>query len=157
MADARFEDADEGPLNLLARDEGDLRVISTLVQDAVLPASEMTWQKSRRRFVALVNRFRWEDRAAAEASKRPYERVRALLVIEDVLAVKSQGIARDADTVLSLLSIDWQAGADGAGRVILTLAGDGAVAIEVEAMEVTLHDVTRPYIAPSRKVPDHGA
>lgn len=157
MADARFEDAEEGPLNLVARDGDDLRVISALVQDAILPASEMTWQKSRRRFVALVNRFRWEDRAAAEAAKRPYERVRSLLVIEEVLAVRSQGVSRDADTVLSLLSVDWEAGPDGTGRVILTLAGDGAVAVEVEAMEVTLHDVTRPYVAPSRKVPDHGA
>ena len=38
--------------------------------------------------------------------------------------------------------------------MILTLAGDGAVALEVEALEVTLHDVTRPYRAPSGKVPE---
>lgn len=157
MADARFEDADEGPLNLVARDADDLRVISALVQDAVLTASDMTWQKGRRRFVALVNRFRWEDRAAAEAAGRPYERVRALLVVEEVQAVRTQAIARDGTTVLSLLSLGWEAGPDGTGRVVLTLAGDGAVAVEVEAMEVTLHDVTRPYVAPSRKLPDHGA
>ena len=158
MADARFEDAEEGPLNLVARDADDLRVISALVQDAVLPVTEMRWQKGKRRFVALLNRFRWEDRAAAEAARRPYERVRSLLVIEDVQAVRVQGVdRRDADTVLSLLSLDWQAGADGTGRVVLTLAGDGAVAVDVEAMEITLHDVTRPYAAPSGKAPDHGA
>jgi hypothetical protein len=158
MADARFEDAEEGPLHLLARDAEDLKVISALVQDAVLPATDMTWQKARRQFVLLLNRFRWEDRAAAEAAGRPYERVRALMVISDVAAVKVQGIGpRDADTVLSLLAVDWQAGEDGTGRVLLTLAGDGAVALEVEALEVSLQDVTRPYVAPSRKMPDHGA
>lgn len=156
--DARFEDAEEGPLHLLARDAEDLKVISALVQDAVLPATDMTWQKAQRRFVLLVNRFRWEDRAAAEAAGRPYERVRSLLVIGDVQAVRAQGLdRRDADTVLSLLSLDWQAGEDGTGRVLLTLAGDGAVAVDVEALEVSLQDVTRPYVAPSRKVPDHGA
>ena len=156
--DARFEDAEEGPLHLLARDAEDLKVISALVQDAVLSATDMTWQKAQRRFVLLVNRFRWEDRAAAEAAGRPYERVRSLLVIGDVQAVRAQGLdRRDADTVLSLLSLDWQAGEDGTGRVLLTLAGDGAVAVDVEALEVSLQDVTRPYVAPSRKVPDHGA
>ena len=135
-----------------------LKVISALVQDAVLPATDMTWQRAQRRFVLLVNRFRWEDRAAAEAAGRPYERVRSLLVIGDVQAVRAQGLdRRDADTVLSLLSLDWQAGEDGTGRVLLTLAGDGAVAVDVEALEVSLQDVTRPYVAPSRKVPDHGA
>ncbi|MEY4984490.1 MAG: hypothetical protein RIR62_2756 [Pseudomonadota bacterium] len=158
MADARFEDADDGPLHLVARDAEDLKILSALAQDAVLPATEMTWQKARRQFVLLLNRFRWEDRAAAEAAGRPYERVRTLMVISDVVAVRVQGIdRRDADTVLSLLAVAWQAGEDGTGRVLLTLAGDGAVALDVEALEVSLQDVTRPYAAPSGKVPDHGA
>ena len=38
---------------------------------------------------------------------------------------------------------------------VLVLAGDGAVMVEVEAIEVTLHDVTRPYVAPSQKKPEH--
>ena len=61
----------------------------------------------------------------------------------------------DADTVLSLLSISFEAGEDGTGTVILTLAGDGAIALSVEALEVVLRDVTRPYVAPSHKAPQH--
>lgn len=156
MADARFEDGEVGPLNLVARDAEDLQVISALVQDAVLTGADLTFQKSKRRFACLINRFRWEDEAAAEASKRPYERVRAMLVIEDAGAVRSQGIDRgDPETVLSILSLDWAAGADGTGAVTLVLAGDGAVRVEVEALEVTLHDVTKPYLAPSRMKPGH--
>lgn len=156
MADARFEDGNEQPLNLLAQDADDLPVISALVQDAVLPVTEMTWDRKARRFALLLNRFRWEDRTAAEAAKRPVERVRSLLVIEDVLAVKTQGIdRRDRDTVLSLLAVAWEPGPDGTGRLVLTLAGDGAVAVEVEALDVALRDVTRPYRAPSGKVPSH--
>lgn len=156
MADARFEDGEVGPLNLVARDGDDLAIISALVQDAVLTGADLKWERGKRRFACLVNRFRWEDREAAEAAKRPYERVRALLVIEDAGAVRSQGIDRgDPETVLSILSLGWEAGEDGTGVVTLVLAGDGAVRVEVEALEVTLHDVTRPYLAPSRMKPEH--
>jgi Protein of unknown function (DUF2948) len=156
MTDARFEDGGEGPLRLVAQDAEDLKVISTLVQDAVLPVTAVTLDAKRRRFALLVNRFRWEDRAEAEAVGRAYERVRSVLVVEDVLKVQSFGFDRaDVDLVLSLLSLDFSAGQDGAGRLTLTLAGDGAIALDVEALEVRLDDVTRPYRAPSGKVPKH--
>ncbi|MDH2327503.1 DUF2948 family protein [Cereibacter sp. SYSU M97828] len=157
MADARFEDGDERPLYLGAEDADDLRVISTLVQDAVLPISEMKYRPSKRQFALLLNRFRWEDREAAERSGRGVERVQSLLSFDGVLAVRSHGIDRsDADTVLSVLSVEWKAGEDGTGAVEITLAGDGAVALDMEACDATLRDVTRPYLAPSRKAPQHG-
>ncbi|MEZ5911383.1 MAG: DUF2948 family protein [Paracoccaceae bacterium] len=156
MSDARFEDGAEGPLHLKARTDDDLAVIAALVQDAVLPITEIRWQPQKRRLALLINRFRWEDRAAAEARGRPYERVQALLVIDEAGAVASQGIDRaEVDTVLSLLDIGFAAGPDGTGHVTLVLAGDGAIRIAVEALEVTLKDVTRPYVAPSRKAPSH--
>jgi len=156
MADARFEDATEAPLHLVARDTEDLAVLSALVQDAVFPISEMRWQKGPRRFALLINRFRWEDRDAAERAGRRFERVQSLLVVDEALSVRTQGIDRqDRDVVLSLLSVGFEPGEDGTGRVILTLAGDGAIALEAEALEITLKDVTRPYLAPSGKVPGH--
>ena len=157
MTDARFQDGGEGPLRLVAQDAEDLKVISTLVQDAVLPVTEMSHDPTRRRFALMLNRFRWEDRTQAEAVGRAYERVRSVLVIDDVLRVLSQGFDRgDKDLVLSILSLDFAPGADGTGRLTLTLAGDGAIALDVEALEVRLDDVTRPYRAPSGKMPHHG-
>jgi len=151
VEDARFEDAGEAPVALKALDGEDLKVISTLVQDAIFPIGEMTWDRTQRRFALLLNRFRWE-----EAGRKTPERVQSVLVIEDAMKVSSQGIDRtDAEMVLSLLALDWHAGEDGTGRIELLLAGDGAVAIEVEALEVTLKDVTRPYIAPSGQAPGH--
>ena len=156
MTDARFEDADDAPLRLVAQDAEGLSVLSTLLQDAIFPITEMAYAARRRCFALLVNRFRWEDRDAAERARRGYERVQSLLVFEDVLSVKSQGIDRgDADTVLSLLSITFRPGTEGAGRVELTLAGDGAIALEVEALDATLRDVSRPYLAPSGRAPAH--
>ena len=156
MGDARFEDGGDKPLRLKALDGEDLTVLSSLAQDAVFPASEMKWDRKARRFALLINRFRWEDAPNAKIGKRQVERVQAVLSIEDVVAVQTQGVSgRDADTIHALLSVTFEAGDDGTGRVILTLSGDGAIAIDVEALEIMLRDVTRPYIAPSRKVPQH--
>lgn len=156
MSDAKFEDGGEAPLHLVAQDAEDLKVISTLVQDAVLPATELAFDPRRRRFALLLNRFRWEDRVEAERAGRAYERVRSVLVVEDVRKVQSSGFDRaDRDLVLSLLSMDFTPGEDGTGRLTLTLAGDGAIALDVETLDLRLEDVTRPYRAPSGKVPKH--
>lgn len=156
VEDARFEDGGERPLYLKAEMAEDIPVIAALVQDAVLTIADMSWQPRRRRLAFLINRFRWEDHGAAEARGRGFERVRSLLVIDGVTRVASQGIDRaDTAEILSILSIEWTPGADAAGRVDLVLAGDGAIAAEVECLDITLKDVTRPYFAPSRKAPAH--
>ena len=151
MTDARFEDAAEGPLRLIARDAEDLQVIAALAQDAVLPASEMRFDRARRRFAMLLNRYRWEG-------PKKGERVQAVLAVEDVMEVKRQGPdPRDPDMVLSLLTLAFVPGEDGTGAVEMTFSGDGALRLSVEALEVTLRDVTRPYRAPSGHEPKHEA
>ena len=151
--DARFEEGREAPLNLGALDADDLKVLSALVQDAVFPTSEMQWLPKERRFAVLLNRFRWED---AGRDRHGAERVQSVLVIDNVMKVASQGVSRgDKDVVLSVLSVEWRAGDAPGGAVEVLLAGDGAIRLEVEALEVGLRDVTRPYRAPSGQVPDH--
>lgn len=154
--DARFEDGREKPIRLRAEDAEDLGVIAALVQDAILPGSEISWIAGKRRFACLINRFRWEDKVA-RAGPHPPERVQAVLQFDDVMAVKSQGLAAGAfrDVVLSILTLGFEPGTDGAGRILLTFAGDGAIGLGVETVNVTLQDVTRPYRAPSGKVPEH--
>lgn len=150
MPDARFEDGAGRPLRLRAEDADDLNVISTLLQDAVLEAGDISWMPRRRRFAVLLNRFRWEERGG------PAERTRAVLEIGAVLRVQSQGVdPRERDLVLSLLCLVFDPGEDGAGRMRLILAGDGEIALDVECVDVALSDVTRPYLAPSGKRPGH--
>ena len=111
----------------------------------------------RREFALLLNRFRWEDSDFAEVSGRPYERVRSLVTIQDVLSVRSQGLdPREGDQVLEILSLGWRPGDDGTGHLLLTLAGDGAIRLGVECLDIQIRDVTRPYAAPSGRAPDHG-
>ncbi|RME13942.1 MAG: DUF2948 family protein [Alphaproteobacteria bacterium] len=156
MEDARFEDGADRPLRLVAFDAEDLKVISALVQDAVLPMSEMKWEARNRRFALLVNRFRWEDLEQAERMHRPVERVQSVLAFNDVEKVKVQGLdPKEKDVVLSILSLSFEPTDEVSGRVIITLAGDGAIALEVEALDAILRDVTRPYVDPARRAPSH--
>ncbi len=153
--DARFSDGAEQPLRLKAFDGDDLKVVSALVQDAIFPASEMQFDRKKRRFAVLLNRFRWEDQVGAKR-RGEFERVQTVMTIDDVLNVSSQGVVRgDVDTIFSILSIEFAAGEDGAGDLTILLAGDGGIRLSVEALEVTLHDATRPYVAPSGKAPEH--
>ncbi|MFD2740456.1 DUF2948 family protein [Sulfitobacter aestuarii] len=151
--DARYEDGAEAPLNLGALDEEDLKVIAALTQDAVFPASEMRWHRNGARFALLLNRLRWED---ANGARQAPERVQSVLMVNNVQRVSSQAVPKgDADTILSLLDLSFAPGDAPSGDLLLTLAGDGAIRLSVEALEVTLKDVTRPYLAPSRKLPRH--
>ncbi|AEI92299.1 DUF2948 family protein [Roseobacter litoralis] len=153
MTDARFEDGREAPLNLGAVDAEDLKVMASLAQDAVFPATEMRWDRVAQRFALLLNRFRWEEGTARAMSP---ERVQSVLAFDTVTAVASSGIDRgDKDTILSVLTIEFVVADAPSGHIVITLAGDGAIRLEVEAIEATLKDVTKPYLAPSKTTPSH--
>lgn len=157
MDDARFEDgAVERPMRLKAETSDDLVVISSLVQDAVAQTSDISWLAKKRRFALLLNRFRWEDAEAAKRTSRPFERVQSMVAIESVLNVKGQGIdPEDKSIALNLLSISFDPGEDGAGSVSLVFAGDGAIVLDVECLDVSLQDMSRPYVARAQRVPSH--
>lgn len=153
MTDARFEDGREAPLNLGALDAEDLKVLSSLTQDAIFPTTEMIWDRGSNRFALLLNRFRWEEGPARAVSP---ERVQSVLAFGAVQAVATNGVDRsDENMILSLLSIDFEETEAPSGHILLTLAGDGAIRLTVEAIEASLKDVTKPYVAPSGKTPVH--
>jgi Protein of unknown function (DUF2948) len=155
--DARFEDAAAGgPVRLRVESEADLAVVSALVQDAVTEAGEVAWMPKRRRFALLLNRFRWEDAEAARGERRAFERVRSVLTVDGALRVRAQGVDPAArDTVLSVLALGFVADPGGGGTLHVILAGDGAFAVEVECLDVSLADVSRPYLARAAAAPAH--
>ena len=156
--DAGFNDALDRPLNLGAQDAEDLQVISSLTQDAVLTVDDLKWNRAERQLVFLLKRFRWEDVELAKQQGRDPERVQSLLVIQNATGLASQGIDRkQADIVLSLMSLEFSGAEDGVGDLILTFSGDGALKVQVDGLDVALRDVTRPYVAPSKQVPNHDA
>ena len=154
--DARFEDGEEKALNIGAFDKSDLEIISSLLQDSILPASEIQWLPSSNKLAFLVNRFRWEDKEIELSQDKTGERVQSLLMISHVKSVSSSGFSpKQKDKVLSILSISFDGDDGGFGNVLIILSGYGGIRVGVDALEINLRDVTMPYIAPSGLSPEH--
>ena len=139
-------------LRLIAEDSADLEIISSAVQDAVLKAENLKFDRKRRRFTLEVNRFQWED---SPSKRGPQGRVRALLAIDGVLSVKTRAVTKaDPDLVLSILSLTFEAGSEPpGGKMTILFSGDGELALEVEAIDATLLDSA--YEWSTRQRPDH--
>ena len=154
MSDARFEDAPlaDHPLRLKAETDDDLTVISSLLQDAVGKAGDISWLPRKRRLAVLLNRFRWETDTPAD-----HQRVRSLVTVESVLQVRARGLSPgDREQVYELLAVRFAPSADGGGTVSLTLAGGAEIAAEVECLELALADLTQPWAAHAPAPPSHG-
>jgi Protein of unknown function (DUF2948). len=136
-------------LVLAAQDAEDLEVISARLQDAVAKVGDLKYLPKTRRFVAVVNRFQWEN------GEKTNTRVRSGLHFDGVLSVKSKNIKMGAPgAVLSLLAIRFTPAGDGAenpgGKVELTFSGGGAMQLEVECLDAALADLTGPWAARGR-------
>jgi hypothetical protein len=126
-------------LKLLAVDQEDLKVLSACMQDAVLKIGDMAWLPKENRFALVANRFVWEQ-AIREA--KGFERRRTGLQIARVKSAKTSHIDREAkDAVLSLLAITFEEADTPSGTVSLHFSGGGAIALDVECLEVSLSDL----------------
>lgn len=138
------------PLRLLAQDASDLEIVSAASQDAILQVADAVWLPAARRFTLKVQRFVWE----AGGDKGKGERVWAALSFDGVLSVRAQKVAQSRrDGFASLLSISFAAGEAPSGLVTLNLADGGAIALEVECLDVVLADLGSPREAVAR--PQH--
>jgi hypothetical protein len=137
-------------LRLAAADAEDLQMLSARVQDAAGKLKDFVWLPRQRRFVAALNRFRWEDGKSAGT------RVRTALRFDGVSKVQSSHVKQGApDAVVSLLALRFTPDGEGdpAGVIELVLAGGGAIRLAVECIDAELADLTGPWAARAR--PDH--
>lgn len=129
-----------GPLKLRGEDAEDLQVIAACLQDAIVTVSDMAFLPAEHRFVALLNRFRWEacgelpDKSAG--GERP-ERVHSLLRFERVLAAQTKGLDRHRrGRLLELLTVRAEE-----LTVDLVFAEGVSVRLAVEAIRCFVDDV----------------
>lgn len=146
-----------GPLKLRAIDADDVAVLAACLQDALVPASDMRYLAAERRFVLVANRFCWEklpatslDPAAGAEEKGPFERVHCGLAIEHVTRVQARGFTpggeEGKERLFEVLTILPEEGAAGGGAALtLVFAGQVAVRIEVERIEILAQDVGEPW------------
>jgi hypothetical protein len=127
-------------LKLIALDEEDLAVVSSLLQDAVVRVADMTYLPGQKRFAAVLNRFDWEK--ALSGGGKNYRRRRTALRFDRVFAAQLKNIRpRAGERILSLLAVRFEAADPPAGYVTLTFSGDASIQLHVECIEVELKDL----------------
>ena len=139
----------ESNLKLAATDAEDLAVLSMLLQDAVVPMSEMIYLAGESRFVIVANRFRWEAINNDAQDGRVYERVKCGLTFDRVTSVQKRQVDIKArERVLGLLALDVSD-----EYVDLIFAGGGVIRLYVERILCHAEDFGDPW--PTQWRPDH--
>ena len=139
----------ESNLKLAATDAEDLAVLSMLLQDAVVPMSEMIYLAGESRFVLVANRFRWEAINNDARDSRVYERVKCGLTFDRVTSVQKRQVDIKArERVLGLLALDVSD-----EYVDLIFAGGGVIRLYVERILCHAEDYGDPW--PTQWRPDH--
>ncbi|MET1026155.1 MAG: DUF2948 family protein [Dongiaceae bacterium] len=149
-------------LKLIARDAEDLAVIASCLQDALVPLNEMKYLAAERRFILVLNRFRWEKpRETAKIGKvdasfgdtegypEEHQRIHTGLCIDRVLSVRSRDIDRNrSDQFLELLTVQFDA-----DKLDFVFAGGGVIQLEVEALNLFMQDLGESW--PTQWQPQH--
>lgn len=145
---SKLEDMEQ--LKLAALDEDDLAIISAHLQDAVMKVADLKWRRGENRFIAVMNRFVWENE---RSGSRSHERRRTMLHFNRVTSVKTSNIRQDAkQAVLELLAVRFEATDDPSGTVTLIFSGGGAIALEVECIEAQMRDLGAAWSTENKPV-----
>lgn len=142
------------PLQLRAADAEDLMVLSSLLQDAIVPVAEMAFLPDEGRFVMILSRYRWE--ACASVTGRAGhgggpERVLCGVCFEAVEAATTRNLdLADREAMLELLTILPE---EDGGAVCLEFAGHGAVRLKISSLRCRMDDLGEPW--PVLKRPAH--
>jgi hypothetical protein len=136
-------------LQLAALDEDDLKVVSAMVQDAVMTVGDAR-RLGGSAFSLAMNRYAWD----AVTGRGVGERHRALLQFARVTSVETNGIDRARpDAILSLLAVRFEPVAAPSGHILLDFAGGASIRLGVECIECRLIDTGAAWAAIAR--PSH--
>ena len=123
----------EKMLKLAAADEEDIVVLSALLQDAVVPASEMIYLAAEDRFAIVAYRFRWEDAGEGKISGAIYERIRCGISFDKVTGVRRQNLSQShRGEMLDLLALE-------ASKEYVDLLFSGSATIRLEVGSILCH------------------
>ena len=150
MADMdRYDEAKS--VKLFVQDADDIKVVSSLLQDALLASADMRYDHMAGEFVAVVNRFCWEQTPRYEGpDKRPvFARTLAGLRIINVQDVKRRGLEKDAE-FYNLLTIDYD---EQDKQLHLVFSAQADIKIQVTQLQMVLADLSADY--PTHAKPTH--
>lgn len=141
-------------LKLRACDAEDLKVISAVLQDSIIPICDLAYIAEDRCFVMVANRFKWEGRGTVASGptpdvEAPYERINCAVRFAGVTKVSTRKLSmKDRGQLLNLLAIEVAEDA-----VLLHFAEGAGIRLEAPSLDCTLADVGEPW--PTSHRPRH--
>ena len=134
-------------LKLIAQDDEQLTILSSLAQDSIIKSNEMGYDKKNKRFALLMNRYRHEEENPS--------RIRTAIHFDYVESIKSVGIDKESkDEILVLLAIRFEIKSKPSGSIFLEFSNNKSISFDVESVEAFLTDMGEPWKISNR--PDHG-
>ena len=131
-------------LKLLGKNQEDLNIISSYLQDSILIVQDMVFLKQNRTFIMIVNRFMWED-VDKEVFKQN-KRIRCAVKFEEVIKVESKNInQKNKNKPLECLAIKCSLIFDETYKIKIFFAGNSIITIITEVIEVALNDLGKPW------------
>jgi hypothetical protein len=131
-------------LKLLATSDEDLRVIAAHLQDSILSPQDIANLKKNKIFLIQLNRFMWED--VEKGVFRKNKRIRTVLKFDNVISILSKNInIEDNKSFLDFLTIESILLPDKNYEIKLIFAGNSAIKIKAEVIDVTLDDQGSPW------------
>ena len=154
------------PLRLRAHDAEDIKILSTLLQDALVRSADMSYRPREHRFVMVANRFCWErippahqdGRAVSSAAGDArfaddvalYERIHCGVCVDHVSQVRFRNLSlAKLDHIHDLLSLHKDD--DGIG---LLFAGGGEIKLTLATVQIFATDLGESW--PTLWRPGHG-
>lgn len=144
----------ESGLRLLARGSDDLEVLSALLQDAIIPGEDMTFDKAHGRFVMVANRFCWDmppvSGVTTEAGDPVYQRKLAGVQVHTVTRVLQSGMPSDRKSALfNLLAVTLDDVTDSGDliesdkglQLSLVFSGGASLRLFVDEISVLIEDL----------------
>ncbi len=152
------KDNADGRLRLRAAASQDVEVLSTLLQDAIIPGEDIVFDRAGRRFVMVANRFCWDRPAVTgvttDSGEPVYERKLCGIQFHNVDRVRTSGMpAPRQGALLNLLAITATVAADET-QVDLLFSGGVTMRLNAGDLLILAEDLDEGH--PTPNMPSHG-
>ena len=138
-------------LRLQATSSDDLKVLSALLQDSIVPVVDILYTPSQKQVIMVFQRFRWELTKNAETIGKPivYQRCLCGLVIDKVEYMQTQQIdINDRSQFLNFLSFY-----ESSQSLDLQFSDSKTIRLSVNSLKLTVRDLGESW--PTTRCPKH--
>ena len=146
---------EENSLKLRALAADDIEVLSALLQDGLVAASDLHYQTDEASFMMVINRFCWEQADDSDSETQP-NRCLCGLKVGHVKKISQRGLVAGSNQFYNLLSITYEETEENekaVKRLTFTFSDGYGIKLAVEDLALIVQDIAAPH--PGLARPQH--